>query len=171
MTRAGLNTRAESEYFARPYNLDAQGFWFRTLEEYQEKAAANRDRFGNPVEEYELHSEDGEVYRLFSFLGVTQASLGDWFDLLEELDGDRDRYIIACALAEDGHDIDEIRSRWDDFSVYHGTVADYARELVADCYEVPGNLAYYFDYELLGRDMMLEGSITEVERYVLLIGG
>lgn len=171
MTRAGQGNWAESAYFAQPYSLDAQGFYFRTLDEYQEKSSANRDRFGNPVEEYELQYIDGEVHRLFSLLRVSQASLGDWFDLLDELEDDDDRYLIACSLAEDGYGMEQFASRWDDYSVYRGSAADYAREVVADCFEIHSNLEPYLDYERLGRDMVLEGTITEIERDVLLVGG
>lgn len=170
MSTASLNSGAESVYFAQPYSLDAHGFYFLTIEEYREKAAANRDRYGNPVEEYELQYIDGEHYRLFESLGVSQASLGRWFELLDELDDDDDRYLIACHLAENGERVEDLSSRWDDYSVYRGSAADYAREIVEDCYQLPENLVYYIDFERLGRDMVLEGSITEIEREVLLIG-
>tara|TARA_R110000787_G_scaffold31706_4_gene83966 strand:+ start:398 stop:913 length:516 start_codon:yes stop_codon:yes gene_type:complete len=171
MTTATRTTGAESEYFAQPYSLDAMGFYFTDLADYQAKAAKAVDRFGLPVEEFELQYIDGELYRLFNAIGVTQASLAAWFDLLEQLDEDEERYLIACHLAEDGYAIDELAPRWDDYSVYHGTAAEYAEEMVADCYQLPDRIAYYLDYERLGRDMVLEGSITELERDLLLLGG
>lgn len=175
MSTVGLNTGAESVYFAQPYSLDAHGFYFLTLEEYQEKAAANRDRYGNPVEEYELQYIDGAYHRLFNALGVNQANLGEWFELLDELDDDEDRYLIACSLAEDGYAMADLAPKWDDYFIYHGTAEDYAREMVEECsrewLQMAGNLANYVDYERLGRDMVLEGSITELEHNILLIGG
>lgn len=171
MSAVSLSSGAEPRYFAQPYSLDAVGFSFTDLADYEAKAAKAVDRFGMPVEEFELQYIDGEHYRLFNALGVAQASLEPWFELLEELDDDGDRYLIACHLAENGYAVDDLSSRWDDYSVYHGTAADYARELVEDCYEVPGNLESYLDYERLGRDMVLEGSITELEYEILLVGG
>lgn len=169
MSIARLNARAESAYFAQPYSLDATGFYFSDLEGYRRKADANRDRFGGPVEEYELQYIDGEFHRLFNALGVNQASLADWFELLDELDGDDDRYLIACSLAGDGYVMSELAAKWDDYSVFRGTAAEYAEQVVSECYEVPGNLAAYIDYERLGRDMVLEGSVTEIEHDVLLL--
>ncbi|MCI5076434.1 antirestriction protein ArdA [Oricola sp.] len=171
MSTVGLNTGAESVYFAQPYSLDATGFYFETLEQYQAKAATNRDRYGNPVEEYELQHIDGEQHRLFNAVGVNQANLGEWFELLDELDDDEDRYLIACSLAEDGYAMAELAPKWDDYSIFRGNVAEYAEQIIEECYELPDRLACYLDYERLGRDMVLEGSVTELEREILLIGG
>lgn len=162
-------TGAESVYFAQPYSIEAVGFYFADLADYRAKAANAVDRFGTPVEEFEIEYINGDYSRLFSAVRVTQASLAAWFDLLDELDGDEDRYLIACHLAEDGHALGDLSSCWDDYRVYRGTAADYACELVEDCYEVPGNLAGYIDYERLGRDMVLEGSLIELEHDVLLL--
>lgn len=171
MSTVTPSTWANTVYHAQPYSLDAVGFYFDSLEEYQEKAARAVDRFGQPVEEFEIQFIDGEEYKLFNALGVTQASLAAWFELLDELDDNEDRYLIACFLAENGHDAKDIPVRIDDYSVYRGSAEDYAREIVEDCYEIPANLQYYIDYEKLGRDMVLEGSITELEHEVLLLGG
>lgn len=59
------------------------------------------DRFVQPVEEYELQYIDGDNHRLFDALGISQATLAAWFTLLEALDEDEDRYLIACCLAEE----------------------------------------------------------------------
>ncbi|WP_370874403.1 antirestriction protein ArdA [Amorphus orientalis] len=67
--------------------------------------------------------------------------------------------------------MDELADRWDDYSVYRGTAADYAEEIVSECYEIPGNLEAYIDYERLGRDMVLGGDIVELEHDLILIGG
>lgn len=167
LTTAG----AKASYFAQPYNLGAVGFYFEDLDDYREKASDLKDDCGLPVEEFEIQYIDGDHARLFNALNISQASLSDWFDLLDELDDDEDRCLIACHLAEMGFDISELSRRWDDYRLYRGTAADYAEEIVSECYEVPGNLASYIDYERLGRDMMLGGDITELEHDLILIGG
>ena len=43
-----------TELFAQPYDITAQGFYFKTHEEYQEKSAKARNSSGFPVEEYEI---------------------------------------------------------------------------------------------------------------------
>ncbi|QFT68631.1 antirestriction protein ArdA [Labrenzia sp. ac12] len=171
MSAVLTTTGAKASYFAQPYNLGAVGFYFEDLEDYQSKAEGLRDDCGNPVEEFELQYIDGDHARLFSALNISQAYLSDWFDLLDELGDDEDRYLIACHLADMGYDIGELSRRWDDYRVYRGTAGDYAEEIVSECYEVPGNLAFYIDYERLGRDMVLGGDITELEHDLILIGG
>ena len=42
-------------------------------------------------------------------------------------------------------------------------LAEYAEELTDNTAEVPENLAYYIDYERMGRDMELSGDIYTIE--------
>lgn len=170
MSPATGTERAKSMYFAQPYNLSAVGFYFESLEEYRSNVRHCVDDFGAPVEEFELQYIDGDHARLFEALRVSQASLTDWFDLLDALDDDADHYLIACHLAAEGCAIGELADRWDDYWLYHGTAADYAAEIVAECYEIPGNLEAYIDYERLGRDMILNSEITELAYDLILIG-
>ncbi len=55
--------------------------------------------------------------------------------------------------------------------MYRGTAADYAAEIIADCYNLPDHIVSYIDYERLGRDMVLGGDITELDDGIILIGG
>jgi len=171
MSAGAFHRRAESMYFAQPYNLSATGFYFADLEEYQTKTATAVDSFGQPVEEFELQYIDGDHAALFNALRISQASLAGWFELVDSLGDDEDRYLIACHLAELGYAIDELADRWDDYSLYRGTAADYAAEMVADCYELPDTIIAYIDYERLGRDMILGGDITELAHDLILLGG
>jgi len=43
------------------------------------------------------------------------------------------------------------------------SLADYAEELTTETSEVPEHLAYYIDYERMGRDMEMSGDIFTVE--------
>jgi hypothetical protein len=171
MSAPSSRNRAESSYFAQPYSISATGFYFTDLEDYRAKAATAKDDYGMPVEEFEIQYIDGDDAALFRAVGVSQASLADWFELLDELDGNEDGKIIACYLAGQGYGMEELSSGWDDYSLYRGTAAEYAEEFVSDCYQIPGNLAFYIDYEWLGRDMVLEGSIAEIKYDLLIIGG
>ncbi len=40
--------------FAQPYDISANGFYFETAEEYNEKASKLLNSYGQPVEEFEL---------------------------------------------------------------------------------------------------------------------
>lgn len=70
---------------AQPYDISAQGFFFRSLEEYQQKSSVLRNDYGVPVEEFEIQFIDGEDIDcdLFKALGVHQ--------------GNFDAYLTACA--------------------------------------------------------------------------
>ena len=93
-----------------------------------------------------------------------------WFELVDELGNDEDRYLIACHLAELGYAIEELADRWNDYRIYRGTAADYAAEIIEDFYKLPDNIVAYIDYERLGRDMALSGEITELRYRLILIG-
>lgn len=161
---------AESVYFARPYSLCATGFYFTTLADYHVKADACRDDYGQPVEEFELQYIDGDAHQLFNALSVNQATLSAWFELIDALDPTEDRYLVACNLADEGCTIGELADRWDDFTIYHGTAEDYARDMIEYCEDLPERIAYYVDYQMMGRDMVIGGDITELTRDTLLIG-
>ena len=163
MSPLPLTYPPEAVYFAQPYSIAAEGFYFSTLEEYEARAAGHTDRYGMPVEEYEIQFIDGDNSRLFNALNVNQATLSLWFETFAELDPDNDDYLKAVYLAENGYAMADIPDRLDDLTVWHGTAEEYAQELVEDCYELPETLRYYVDYAAVARDMRLNGEIDEVE--------
>jgi hypothetical protein len=164
------NNRAESRYFAQPYSLDATGFYFQSLEEYETKANACRDSFDQPVEEFELQFIDGDNHELFAALAVTQATLGDWFDTFADIDAADQSYTILVWLLEQGMAVDDAMSRCDEFYLYNGTAADYACEYVDECMELSDFASRYLDYQMLGRDLLIEGHIHELDHNTLVVG-
>jgi hypothetical protein len=170
MVQIATNAGAESVYFAQPYNLDATGFYFSTLEEYQTKADNCRDAFGMPVEEFELQFIEGENHALFNALQINQATLVEWFETLADMDPADDAYAIAVWLAEQGADMADIPDRIDDFYIFDGTAEDYAREHFCEGLELPDYVERYIDYAAIGRDMVLGGELVELAYNRLLIG-
>lgn len=168
---SALGSGAKSVYFAQPYRIGAEGFYFTDLDDYTAKAASARDDQGFPIEEFEIQYIDGEDADLFNAIRVNQANLVDWFDILDELEGKPDGKIIACYLAQEGYCMEEVSTGWDDYSLYHGTAADYAEEFVKDCYQLPEHIVGYIDYERLGHDLVLDGTLSEIRRDLLLVGG
>ena len=161
-------TRAKSQYFAQPYNLDANGFYFETYEEYLAKSANLKDRFGQPVEEFELQFIDGDNHALFKALEISQASLEQWYDDFELLE--RDQALIATHLAEHGCPADEVLSKLEDFYIYEGKAEDYAYDMFLDCEDLPDHVVQYIDFKAIARDMEINGDITILEREVVLVG-
>jgi hypothetical protein len=151
-------------YHATPYDITAAGFYFHDYEEYLAKAENHRNRFGDPVEEYEIQFIDGNNYTLFDRLGINQGNLERWFDDFEEIDGDE--FIKAVYLAEYlGYDMDTILDRLDDIHLFEGTATEYAEQYLEDTgmlAEIPEHLRFYFDTEAFARDMLYGGDIDEV---------
>lgn len=72
--------------YANPYNIDASGFYFNDADEFTEKSTNLTDRYGNPVEEFEIDFIDGDDAALFNACGINQANLSTWFDDIQTLD-------------------------------------------------------------------------------------
>ena len=151
-------------YHATPYDISATGFYFKTYEEYAEKADSHINAYGDPVEEYEIQFIDGDNHELFKALGVTQANLEQWFDGFENLDG----HELECATylaVYRGYDMDNLHDRIDDVHLFEGTAEDYAEEYLESTgmlNEVPESLRYYIDTKAFARDLLLGGDIEEV---------
>lgn len=158
-------------FFAQPYSIDATGFFFETAYEVQESAKANRDRFGQKVEEYEIQFIEGEALdaHLADAHDVNQANLSQVIDFIDmgELH-EKVAYIIA--VGECGYDstcnISEI-----DLDVYE---MDCLRELAEHFVEegllgqIPERLRAYLDMDLIARDLGFDYAKTEIagRRYV-----
>ncbi|MGB0696266.1 MAG: hypothetical protein ACPGOY_11495 [Rhodospirillaceae bacterium] len=87
---------------AQPYDISASGFFFETAEQYQDRAAACRNDFGQPVEEFEIQFIDGEALdcALAQAWGINQANFPAYLEALDDWDEDRKRrYIIAVGEA------------------------------------------------------------------------
>ena len=160
--------RAKSHYFAQPYSLDATGFYFETYEEYLAKSTNLTDSFGQPVEEFELQFIDGDNPELFKALEISQASLEQWFDDFELLDGHQ--VLIATYLAEQGCTADEVLSKLDDFHIFEGKASEYAAELLEETQpDIPDFIWQYIDFEAIARDMEINGEINELSYDVTLV--
>lgn len=149
---------------ATPYNHDAAGFYFKSLEDYQSKSENNLDRFRNLVEEFEIQFIDGDDSSLFSACAINQSNLETWFDVIE-LMSDTDKLSLYYLVGVAGYSLEQALYRVDEPSIYDGNLLDVASELFDECYlpSVPENIKYYIDYEKFARDCILSGDICEFE--------
>lgn len=149
---------------AQPYNIDASGFYFHDFEEYEAKSEALRDRFGNPVEEFEIQFIDGADAGLFEACGINQANLGTWFDDIEAME-DHEKTAIYFLTGTLGHTLDQALSKVDEVIVFEGDAKEAAEELFEECYAhtIPENLRFYFDMEKFARDLEVCGDFNEFE--------
>jgi len=51
----------------------------------------------------------------------------------------------------------------DGYAGCHESLADFAQKLTEDTTQIPKNLAYYIDYDRMGRDMEMSGDIFTIE--------
>ncbi|MFM0593993.1 antirestriction protein ArdA [Paraburkholderia dilworthii] len=156
----------ETTYHAQPYNLDAVGFYFTTLEDYTAKAEANVDRWGAPVEEYELQFIDGTDAegQLFTLLGINQANLETWFDDVVDRD-EREQAALSFVVGDLGYSLADALDKIDDVNLFTGSLLDAATELFDECYlnDIPEAVRFYIDYEAYARDQNLSGAMSELE--------
>lgn len=162
-------------FFAQPYNIDATGFYFETAFEFQERSQANRDHFGQRVEEYEIQFIDGETIdaALAKAFGINQANISEFIDFVDVASEDeKTAYIIA--VSEGGYDstcnISEI-----DIDIYEvGSLRELAEQFVDDGLfgEIPNNLQNYIDLDAVAYDLGMDYCETEIagRRYVYRCG-
>lgn len=150
--------------YAQPYNLDAQGFYFHSVEEFETKSENLRDRFGYPVEEFEIQFIDGDGANLFEASGINQSSLPIWFDDITMLD-DHEKIALYLLTGVLGYSLDDAMTKIDEVSIFHCDAQEAAEELFDSCYaqDIPDNLRFYFDMEKFARDLEIGGDFNEFE--------
>ena len=155
-----------TEFYAQPYSLDHTGFYFDSIEKFEE-GMEKLNKLG--CEEVEIQFIDGENHLcdLAKSVGIHQGDINFWYDELEELD-DNDIIRICFLLNDHGYNIKDALERYDEVYLHHGSAEDYAQELIEETTDIPENLRFYIDYEAIARDMKINGEINEIERELLV---
>ncbi len=164
-----------SELFAQPYDMDARGFYFKDLEEYDTKRKALRNAYGQIVEEFEIQFIDGDDIdcALAKAIGINQANLGRYYSAVDDWNNDqKTRYIIA--VGEGGYsestEPDDL-----DMDIYEiDSMKELAERFVEEGLfgEIPEHIRFYLDYDLIARDLQVDYSETEIagNRYAYRCG-
>lgn len=164
-----------SELFAQPYDMDAKGFYFKDLEDYDSKREVLRNAYGQIVEEFEIQFIDGDDIdcALARAFGINQANLERYFLAVEDWDDNqKTRYIIAvgeCSYSDDT-DPDDL-----DMDIYEiDSMKELAEQFVEEGLfgEIPEKIRFYLDFDLIARDLQVDYSETEIAetRYVYRCG-
>ncbi len=150
--------------YANPYNIDAAGFYFESADEFTEKTQNLTDRYGNPVEEFEIDFIDGDDAALFNACGINQANLNTWFDDIEPL-SETEKAALYFLLSDLGYSLADALEKIDEVSLYSGKLLDAASELFDECYlhDMPEQIRYYVDYEKFARDCEISRDMIEFE--------
>jgi hypothetical protein len=161
-TPTGAN--AMTTLYAQPYNIDATGFYFDSLKDYETKAENLTDRYGQPVEEFEIQFIDGDAPELFEACRIHQGNLDTWFDEVEPMT-DYDKIALYFLCNCQGYQLDNAMQKLEDVSLSETTLQGAAEEFFDEIYlpEIPESVRFYIDYAKFARDCEIGGDMTEFE--------
>ena len=151
-------------FYAQPYDISAEGFYFRSVEEYQKKASTLRNSYGQPVEEFEIQFIDGDLIdcELAKAWGLNQVNLQYYLDAVDDWDWEEIvRFIIAVGHNGYAYDHETSCPADLDVSIYQ---IDSMRELAIKFVEnglfgeIPERLQFYIDYDAIARDLSVDYS-------------
>ena len=153
-----------TQLHAQPYDISATGFFFDSLEDYEAKAAKNRNDYGGIVEEYEIQFIDGEDIdaKLFEALKVHQGNFPQFLDACDSWDEHQKRKVIIAA-GEAAYSSDLASGDPDDLEadIYEmDSLKDLAESFVDEGIfgKIPDNLVNYLDYDAIARDLGMDYS-------------
>ena len=159
---------SDARFFAQPYDLCAQGFFFVGKEDYKAKFGQCRNSYGEPVEEFEIQFIDGNDldYDLFNALDVSQATILDFMDKLDEWD-EQDKIRLIIAIGEAGYTFDFESQSPDDYEIdiyADMTLSDLAYQFVDEGLfgDISDNILMYLDYDLIARDLGYDYTETTI---------
>lgn len=149
---------------ATPYNRDATGFYFTTLDDYQAKAKYHLDAYGNIVEEFEIQFIDGDDAELFRVCSIDQSNIDVWFDDIECMN-DYAKINLYYLVGVAGYTVEQALSKLEEPCIYEGCILDVATEVFDECWlhDVPESIRFYIDYDKFARDCELSGDMCEFE--------
>ena len=147
---------------AQPFDLDASGFSFETIEEYNRKVANLRNDYGQKVEEFEISFVDGEDIdaELFQALYIHQGNIEAFFTACDEWD-DYQKINVIIAVGEAGYCFDLAKDDPDgfDIDIYEmDSLRDLAFHFIDEGLfgDIPVSIICYLDYELIARDLGMD---------------
>ena len=154
--------------FAQPYDISATGFYFESVEQYEERTMETTNDFGQPVEEFEIQFIDGDAMdsALAQAWSLNRCNVAAYLEASEEWDEDRKhRYIIAVGECGYSHDDLADDPNHDGVDIYYlESLRDLAESFVDEGLygEIPEALRFYIDYDAIARDLGVDFSETEI---------
>lgn len=154
--------------YAQPYDISAEGFYFRSAEEYDKNILELKNHYGQPPEEFEIEFIDGEQMdaEFANAFGLNQANFARFFDLADDWEEhEKIRFIIANS--ECGYNFDPSTDDINQLDVdIYGveSLKELAEQFIEDGLfgDIPESLQNYIDYEAIARDLAFDYSMTEI---------
>ncbi|MBI1274452.1 antirestriction protein ArdA [bacterium] len=146
-----------TQLYAQPYDISATGFFFETVEEYDQRAAALRNSYGQLVEEFEIQFIDGKSIdaELFEALGVHQGDIQAYMEATDSWSDD-EKVRVIIALSEVGYDFalgKDLPSKFEDMDLYEiDSLRDLAIQFVEDGLfgDIAENIKCFLDFDAIG---------------------
>tara|TARA_R110000764_G_scaffold31746_1_gene72426 strand:- start:1035 stop:1571 length:537 start_codon:yes stop_codon:yes gene_type:complete len=147
--------------YAQPYDLDAQGFYFTSFEDYETKYNKNCNVYGQFVEEYEIQFIDGSVINSALFDAVGSYNLKAYYKVVNIWDDfEKVDLIISYKDNITSEPFNEdIEPNDLDIEVYYDmTFRELAQEFIDDgCLgDIPQHLENYIDVDKYAYDLKMD---------------
>lgn len=153
-----------TRFFAQPYDLHANGFYFDDSEEFQDKVSKVKNDFGDLVEEFEIQFIDGDDIeaQLFKVLSVGQWNIAAFIEVNDSW-SDEDKIKLICAVGDCGYDFEIGKDNPEQFDIdiYVGvTMRELAEQFIDEGLfgEIPESIQSYIDYDAVARDLSMDYS-------------
>lgn len=149
--------------YTNPYALDAQGFSFEGLEQFDQMIKSAK------WEECEIGYLDGDNPKLFEAANIHQGNIPTWYEQLDHLSDDDHEALGIRYLLDCGYELEEALNRADEVHIYEGRAEDYAAELLSDIYDLdslPAIILFHINYQGIASDMETASEICELEHDV-----
>lgn len=149
---------------AQPYDISANGFYFKNVDEYHKKAKSLKNDYGDLVEEFEIQFIDGEKLdcELAEAIGLNQANSERFFTIIDEWkDYQKINFIIAVGECNYDFDLNSDDPDQLDVDIYE---EDNLKELAIRFVDeglfgdIPENIQCYLDYDVIARDLGMDYS-------------
>jgi len=149
-------------FYAQPYDISAEGFYFRDFDEYTKQTATAKNQHGDKVEEFEIQFIDGGQLdcELAKAWGLNQANIERFIAVTDEWD-EEEKICFILAVGECGYsfDPDAVDPSEFDIDIYRvDCMRDLAVEFVEEGLfgEIPERLQFCIDYDAIARDLSVD---------------
>lgn len=155
------------KFYANPYDITAQGFYFESYEEYETKRDALRNSSCQPVEEFEIEVLDGtsEELELVNSIGIDQGNMKDVIEYIETSDESEWPALFFLMGNNIVKSFEDAKDKIDEVFITESSLIDAASELFDEVYghSIPDNIKCYIDYKSFARDCAIGGDMQEFE--------
>ena len=154
--------------YAQPYDIAANGFYFKTADDFKTQSKGLRNGYGDPVEEYEIQFIDGDLIdcELAQAFALNQINFHLFLEYTEQWN-EHQKTCFIIANSECGYGFNPEHENIDNLEVDIYPVSslkELAEQFVDEGLygDIPKPLEHYLDHEAMARDLSADYSMTEI---------